>query len=74
LVLTLQTTIEAFIYLELLLLEGRSLPKLQEAGKQLLKILEKCFSQSILGMDTQIAVRVVELSKNRYFKIELKNE
>src|SRR5690242_8313920 len=61
---------EAFIYLQLMLFEGRSLPQLQEAGKQLLQILEECFAQSIMGLNVQIAVHVVEFASDHYFKVE----
>lgn len=60
---------EAFIYLELLLLEGRSFSQLEEGGKELLKILQNCFSQS----NVQIAVRIVEFSSERYFKVEMRS-
>jgi len=61
---------EAFIYLEILLLEGRSLPKLQEAGKQILEVLERYFARSLKELNMQIAVRVVELPSSHYFKTE----
>jgi 5-carboxymethyl-2-hydroxymuconate isomerase len=61
---------EAFIHLEILLLEGRSLPKLQEAGKQILKTLEKYFIRSLKELNMQISVRVVEFSQSHYFKTE----
>ncbi|MES2344622.1 MAG: hypothetical protein V4494_01600 [Chlamydiota bacterium] len=63
---------EAFAYLEILLLEGRPLPKLQEMANQLLEVLKKYFSRSLQELNMQIAVRFVELPKSHYFKTESK--
>ena len=59
---------KAFIYLEISLLEGRLLPKLQEMGEQILKLLESYFTNSIKDLNTQISVRVVEFSSSHYFR------
>jgi 5-carboxymethyl-2-hydroxymuconate isomerase len=61
---------EAFICLEILLMEGRSLAKLQEMERELLKVLERYFARSVSELNLQIAVRVVELSKSHYSKLE----
>jgi 5-carboxymethyl-2-hydroxymuconate isomerase len=61
---------EAFIYLEVLLMEGRTASKLQELGSQLLTILENYFSGSLRELKVQMAVRLVELSTSLYFKKE----
>lgn len=61
---------EGFIYLEILLLEGRSESQLQEAGNKTLKLLEKYFAHSFKELKMQIAVRVVEISSSHYFKVE----
>lgn len=59
---------EAFIYLEIMLLEGRSQAQLQELGNQLQSVLVDYFSQSVKELNVQIAVRLVELTKSHYFK------
>ena len=61
---------KGFIYLEVLLLEGRPLPKLQELGKALLKTLESYFATSLKELNLQMAVRLGEFSPSLYFKIE----
>ena len=61
---------EGFIYLEILLLEGRSGAQLQEAGNKILKLLEKYFACSFKELNMQIAVRVVEFPSSHYFKVE----
>lgn len=61
---------EAFIYLEIKLMEGRTFPKLQELGSLMLKNLENYFAISLKELKVQMAVRIVELSSDRYFKIE----
>jgi 5-carboxymethyl-2-hydroxymuconate isomerase len=59
---------DAFIYMQILLLEGRDLPRLQEMGNQVLKALEDFFSQSLDELNVEIAVHVIEISKHHYFK------
>ena len=61
---------EAFIYLEVMLLEGRTLPKLQEAGMHIQKLLENYFALSLKNLKVQMAVRFIEMSVDRYFKVE----
>lgn len=63
---------ESFIYLEILLLEGRSESQLQKAGNKILKLLEKYFVRSLEELNMQISVRVVEISSSHYFKVESK--
>lgn len=63
---------ECFIYLEIHLLEGRSELQLQEAGNEILKLLENYFACSLEEFNVQIAVRVVEFPSSHYFKIESK--
>jgi 5-carboxymethyl-2-hydroxymuconate isomerase len=63
---------ECFIYLEILLLEGRSELQLQEAGNKILKLLEKYFAYSLKEFKLQIAVRILEFPSSRYFKVESK--
>jgi 5-carboxymethyl-2-hydroxymuconate isomerase len=61
---------EAFICLEIWLLEGRPLPKLQEMGIALRKLLEGYFSTSFKELNTQIGVRIGEFPSSHYFKIQ----
>ncbi len=63
---------EAFIYLEVLLLEGRSLAQLEKMEAEILNVLESYFSRSIQELNLQIAVRVVEFSPSHYLKKEFK--
>lgn len=63
---------ECFIYLEILLLEGRAESKLHEAGNHILKLLENYFACSLKELNMQIGVRVVEFPPSHYFKIESK--
>jgi len=60
----------AFIYLEILILEGRSSSQLHEMQKQITQILESYFSRSRLELNLQIAVHVVEMSKSHYLAIK----
>jgi len=64
---------QSFIYLEILVLEGRSSHQLQEMGRELLKVLENYFSTSLKELKLQIAVRVIEFSPSNYFKISYEN-
>lgn len=59
---------EAFIFLEILILEGRSLTQVQEAGERILKALEKYFSRSLKELNIQIGVRFAEFASSHYFK------
>ena len=59
---------DAFIYMQILLLEGRTLTRLQEMGNKILKVLENYFSQSREELHIEIAVHVIEISKHHYFK------
>lgn len=61
---------ECFIYLEVSLLEGRSLSKLQNLGSHLLTMLESYFSLSLKELKVQMSVRIVEMPSNLYFKKE----
>ena len=59
----------AFIYLEILILEGRPSIKLHETQKQISKILEDYFSRSRQELKLQIAIRIVEMPKSHYLTI-----
>jgi 5-carboxymethyl-2-hydroxymuconate isomerase len=59
---------DAFIYLEILPLEGRSLEQVQDAAQQILKVLETYFARSLKELNVKMAVHVTELSRPHYFK------
>lgn len=60
----------AFVYLEIKLLEGRSEAVRHEVGKQILKVLERYFARSFKELNMQIGIHVTEISKAHYFKTE----
>ncbi len=59
----------AFIHVEVLLAEGRTLSVRQELGKQFLSALEDYFSKSIKDLQLQMTVEIKEFPRNLYFKI-----
>jgi 5-carboxymethyl-2-hydroxymuconate isomerase len=61
---------EAFIYLEISLLEGRTQAMLEEAGNQIREILKSYFAHSLQHLTVQLAVRIVEMEKVHYFKLQ----
>ncbi len=63
---------EAFIALEIILLEGRSTEQLEEMGRQTLKLLENAFSHLAQRFNMQISVRYTEFPSSTYYKIETK--
>ncbi len=66
----------AFVYLQVLLLEGRTLNQLQETGTELLQTLQDGFKDLILRYNAQISVHLSEIpadrsyKSNHYYKIE----
>lgn len=56
--------LNAFVYLEVLLFEGRDLIKLQEMRDKLLKVLERALITSSLIL--QIAVHITEFPRSHY--------
>jgi 5-carboxymethyl-2-hydroxymuconate isomerase len=66
----------AFVYLQVLLLEGRTPKQLQETGSELLKILQDEFKNLLVHYNAQISVHLNEIpadrsyKSNHYFKIE----
>ncbi len=66
----------AFVYLQALLLEGRTPHQLQETGRGLLKVLQEEFKDLIANYNAQISVHINEIpsdrshKSNHYFKIE----
>ncbi len=66
----------AFVYLQVLLLEGRTSIQLQETGSELLKILQDGFKNLLAHYNAQISVHLNEIpadrsyKSNHYFKIE----
>jgi 5-carboxymethyl-2-hydroxymuconate isomerase len=61
----------AFIYVQILLMEGRPLSVRKELGEKILAALEKHFSKSLEELNLQISVEPKELSEGLYFKIPL---
>lgn len=66
----------AFVYLQVLLLEGRTPSQLEETGSELLKTLQDEFKDLLLRYNAQISVHLNEIPANRsnkfnyYYKIE----
>ena len=66
----------AFVYLQVFLLEGRTLDQLQETGSELLKTLQDGFKDLLLRYNAQISVHLNEIpadrsyKSNHYYKIE----
>jgi len=66
----------AFVYLQVFLLEGRTLNQLQETGSELLKTLQDGFKDLLLHYSAQISVHLNEIpadrsyKSNHYYKIE----
>jgi len=66
----------AFVYLLILLLEGRTAKQLQETGTELLKTLQDRFKDVLSNYNAQISVHLNEIpsdrsyKSNHYFKIE----
>lgn len=58
----------AFVYLQALLLEGRTLDQLQATGIELLKTLEDGFKDLLLPYNAQISVHLNEIPAARYYK------
>ncbi|HSX03624.1 MAG TPA: hypothetical protein VLG76_02720 [Rhabdochlamydiaceae bacterium] len=58
----------AFVYLQVLLLEGRTPKQLQETGDELLKILQDAFKDLLTGHPAQISVHLNEIPANRSYK------
>lgn len=66
----------AFVYLQVLLLEGRTPSQLQETGSELLKTLQNRLKDLLLSYRAQISVQLNEIpadysnKSNHYYKIE----
>lgn len=58
----------AFVYLQVLLLQGRTAVQLQKTGSELLKILQEEFKDLLLCLDAQISVHVNEVPRDRSYK------
>lgn len=59
---------EAFVYLEIRLMEGRPLSQIQNAPKQLLKLLGETFSVSLKEMKIHLRVHFLEIHRAHYFQ------
>lgn len=57
----------AFVHMNILLAEGRSLSTRQEVGKQILAVLENYFARSIKELNLQITVNSKEFPRSLYF-------
>jgi len=60
----------AFVYLQVLLLEGRTPEQLQETGKQLLHTLQDQLKDALMHFNAQISVHLNDITADRYYKIE----
>lgn len=66
----------AFVYLQVFLLEGRTITQLHETGSTLLETLQKGLKDLLLNYSAQISVHLNEIpiessrKSNHYFKIE----
>jgi 5-carboxymethyl-2-hydroxymuconate isomerase len=58
----------AFVYLQVILLEGRLPNQLQETGNQLLKILQEQLKDALMHFNAQISVHLNEISSDRSYK------
>ncbi len=58
----------AFVYLQVLLLEGRTSNQLQETGNELLKILQDEFKNLLIHYNAQISVHLNEIPADRSYK------
>ena len=59
----------AFVYLQVLLLQGRSTGQLEETGNALLKVLQEEFKDLLVHYNAQISVHLNEVLKERSFKL-----
>lgn len=66
-------TNNAFVHLEIRLIEGRGLKIREKIGKLVLTILEEYFSKSQVDLNLQISVEITELPRNLYFKTLLES-
>lgn len=66
----------AFVYLQVLLLEGRTPSQLQQTGSELLKTLQDGFKDLLLRHNAQISVHLYDIpvdrthKSNHYYKVE----
>ena len=58
----------AFVYLQVILLQGRTPLQLQETGRELLKILQEAFRDVLLQHNAQISVHLNEIPTDRSYK------
>jgi 5-carboxymethyl-2-hydroxymuconate isomerase len=59
---------DAFVHLEIRLLEGRSAAEKQELGEGSLRILEESLTPLTASLALQITVEVVDIARVGYFK------
>ncbi len=60
---------DAFVHLDLRLLEGRSLELKRELGEQVLQVLNHHFMQTQGELDLQITVSIIDIERATYFKL-----
>ena len=58
----------AFVYLQVILIQGRTPMQLQETGNTLLKILQDEFKDLLLHYNAQISVHINEIQTDRSYK------
>jgi 5-carboxymethyl-2-hydroxymuconate isomerase len=59
---------EAFVHLELRILEGRDADTRRAAGEHMLGVLRRAFARSLAELDLQITVEICEMGRGNYFK------
>ena len=59
---------EAFVHLEIRLLAGRSPETKERIGQQCLDLLEKAWGSSLVELELQITVELVDMEHASYFK------
>lgn len=60
---------DAFVHLDLRLLEGRSLALKRELGEHVLQVLNNHFTQAQGALDLQITVSIIDIERATYFKL-----
>lgn len=63
---------QAYIFLEVLIMEGRKKEQIESMGSEILQLLKNYFQASLQSLNVQIAIRCVEIPSSHYFKFEAK--
>lgn len=62
---------QAFVNLQVFLLEGRASDQLHQTGHELLKTLQSKLKAFLFGFKAQFSVHLNEMPQSHYYKIEL---